>query len=92
MSVRVKAKNNDIDIEHEREEEKEKKARRLLVKHLKNVLNDTSLLLQYARAFEFYNLYGAILDVLRQLEENGGKIELGEAGEGSEKAVMKVYC
>jgi hypothetical protein len=93
MSVRVKkAKINDIDVKREREEEREEKARRLLVKHLKNVLNDTLLLLEYARTFEFYNLKGAILDVLKQLEENGEVVEVdGVEGEPG-KAIVKVYC
>ena len=91
MSVRVKkAKINDVDVEREKEEEREERARRLLVKHLKNVIQDTSLLLQYARAFEFYNLYGAILDILKQLEESGETVDVEESASG--KAIVKVYC
>jgi len=91
MSARLKKeKINDVDVEREREEEREEKAKRLLVKHLKNVLQDTSLLLQYARAFEFYNLYGAILDILKQLEESGETVDGEESASG--KAIVKVYC
>jgi coenzyme F420-reducing hydrogenase alpha subunit len=89
MSVRVKKVEVD-DVEREREEEREEKAKRLFVKHLKNVLQDTSLLLQYARAFEFYNLYGAILDILKQLEESGETVDGEESASG--KAIVKVYC
>jgi coenzyme F420-reducing hydrogenase alpha subunit len=91
MSVRVKKVEVD-DVEREREEEREEKARRLLVKHLKNVLNDTLLLLEYARTFEFYNLKGAILDVLKQLEENGEVVEVDGEESASGKAIVKVYC
>jgi hypothetical protein len=91
MSVRVKKVEVD-DVEREREEEREEKARRLLVKHLKNVLNDTLLLLEYARTFEFYNLKGAILDVLKQLEENGEVVEVDGVEGESGKAIVKVYC
>jgi hypothetical protein len=50
---------------------------------LKNVLDDTALLIEYAKAFEFYSLREAIESILNALEEL-------EELEG-EKMKVKIY-
>jgi hypothetical protein len=63
--------------------EVELKVRELLKRHLKNVLDDTALLIEYAKAFELYSLREAIESVLNALEE------LEELEE--EKMKVKIY-
>jgi hypothetical protein len=63
--------------------EVESKVRELLKKHLKNVLNDTVLLIEYAKAFEFYSLRETVESILYALEE------LEELKE--EKVTVRVY-
>ena len=63
--------------------EVELKVRELLKRHLKNVLDDTALLIEYAKAFEFYSLREAIESILNALEE------LEELKKG--KVTVRVY-